>query len=146
MRVPFRGGGEVVNAVLSGSTPVAILALSNMISQLQSGRITGLAVNSKTRSPLFPDIPTRATEAYGSEQYPSTWFGLFAPAGTPKPMIAKLAREVARIIDDRDFRQRMFIDRAVEPSGMRLEELAGFIRDDRKRAERIVNESGLKAE
>ena len=145
VRVPFRGGGEVVNAVLSGSTPVAILALSNMISQLQSGRITGLAVNSKTRSPLFPDIPT-LTEAYGSEQYPSTWFGLFAPAGTPKPMIAKLAREVARIIDDRDFRQRMFIDRAVEPSGMRLEELAGFIRDDRKRAERIVNESGLKAE
>ena len=61
-------------------------------------------------------------------------------------MIARLAREVARIIDDRDFRQRMFIDRAVEPSGMRLEELAGFIRDDRKRAERIVNESGLKAE
>ena len=47
-----------------------------MISQLQSGRITGLAVNSKTRSPLFPDIPT-PTEAYGSEQYPSTWFGLF---------------------------------------------------------------------
>ena len=145
VRVPFRGGGEVVNAVLSGSTPVAILALSNMISQLQSGRITGLAVNSKTRSPLFPDIPT-LTEAYGAEQYPSTWFGLFAPAGTPKPIIAKLAREVARIIDDRDFRQRMFIDRAVEPSGMRLEELAGFIRDDRKRAERIVNESGLNAE
>ncbi|HZN30313.1 MAG TPA: tripartite tricarboxylate transporter substrate-binding protein [Xanthobacteraceae bacterium] len=145
VRVPFRGGGEVVNAVLSGSTPVAILALSNMISQLQSGSITGLAVNSKTRSPLFPDIPT-LTEAYGSEQYPSTWFGLFAPAGTPRPIIAKLAREVARIIDDRDFRQRMFIDRAVEPSGMRLEELAGFIRDDRKRAERIVNESGLKAE
>jgi len=145
VRVPFRGGGEVVNAVLSGSTPVAILALSNMISQLQSGSITGLAVNSKTRSPLFPDIPT-LTEAHGSEQYPSTWFGLFAPAGTPRPIIAKLAREVARIIDDRDFRQRMFIDRAVEPSGMRLEELAGFIRDDRKRAERIVNESGLKAE
>jgi tripartite-type tricarboxylate transporter receptor subunit TctC len=145
VRVPFRGGGEVVNAVLSGSTPVAILALSNMISQLQSGRITGLAVNSKTRSPLFPDIPT-LTEAYGAEQYPSTWFGLFAPAGTPKPIITKLAREVARIIDERDFRQRMFIDRAVESTGLRLEDLAGFIRDDRKRAERIVNESGLKAE
>ena len=69
VRVPFRGGGEVVNAVLSGSTPVAILALSNMISQLQSGRITGLAVNSKTRSPLFPDIPT-LTEATAPSNIP----------------------------------------------------------------------------
>jgi tripartite-type tricarboxylate transporter receptor subunit TctC len=145
VRVPFRGGGELVNAVLSGSTPVAVLALSNMISHLQSGRITGLAVNSKTRTPLFPDIPT-LTEAHGAEQYPATWFGLFAPAGTPKPIIAKLAHEVARIIDERDFRQRMFVDRAVEPTGMRLEELLRFIRDERRRAERIVNESGLTVE
>jgi len=142
VRVPFRSGNEVVTAVLSGSTPVAILALSNMVPQIQSGRITGLAVNSKTRSPLFPDIPTLA-EARGGEEYPSTWFGLFAPAGTPKPIIAKLAGEVARIIDDREFRQRMFIDRAVEPAGMRLEAFARFIRSDRKVAERIVKESGL---
>ena len=98
VRVPFRSGSELVTAVLSGSTPVAILALSNMIAQLHSGHITGLAVNSKTRSPLFPDIPTLA-EAYGGEQYPSTWFGLFAPAGTPRPITTKLADQVARIVD-----------------------------------------------
>ena len=84
VRVPFRGGGEVVNAVLAGSTPVAVLALSNMIPQLQSGRITALAVMSNTRSPLFPEIPTLA-EVRGGEHYPPTWFGLFTPAGTPQP-------------------------------------------------------------
>jgi tripartite-type tricarboxylate transporter receptor subunit TctC len=145
VRVPFRSGSEVVTAVLSGSTPVAILALSNMIAQLRSGRITGLVVNSKTRSPLFPDIPT-LSEAYGGEQYPSTWFGLFAPAGTPRPITTKLADQVARIVEDRNFRQRMFIDRAVEPAAVSLEDFARFIANDRKTAERIVKESGLKPE
>lgn len=145
VRVPFRGGGELVNAVLAGSTPVAILALSNMVPQLQSGHITGLVVTGKTRSPLFPDIPTLA-EARGGENYPSTWFGLFAPAGTPKPILARLAAEVTRIVEDRDFRQRMFIDRGVEPAAMQLDEFAHFIRDQRKISERIVKESGLRPE
>jgi tripartite-type tricarboxylate transporter receptor subunit TctC len=145
VRVPFRSGSEVVTAVLSGTTPVAILALSNMVPQLQSGHITGLVVMSKTRSPLFPDVPTLA-EARNGESYPSTWFGLFAPAGTPKPIVARLASEVARIVEERDFRQRMFIDRAVEPTDARLDDFARFIREERKVAERIVAESGLKPE
>ena len=145
VRIPFRSGSEVVNAVLSGSTPVAILALSNMIPQLQSGHIKGVVVSAKTRSPLFPEIPTLA-EARNGEDYPSTWFGLFAPAGTPKPIVAKIAGELTRIVNDRDFLKRMFVDRAVEPGGTRLEEFARFIRDERKAAERIVKESGIKPE
>jgi hypothetical protein len=58
----------------------------------------------------------------------------------------KLESEVARIVDDRDFRQRMFIDRAVEPAGTGLEEFARFIRDERKLAERIVKDSALQPE
>jgi tripartite-type tricarboxylate transporter receptor subunit TctC len=145
VRIPFRSGSEVVNAVLSGSTPVAILALSNMVPQLQSGHITALMITGKIRSPLFPDIPTLA-EVRDDESYPATWFGLFAPAGTPKPIIARLALEVARIVDNRDFRQRIYVDRGVEPSGIRLEEFTSFIRDERKTAERIVRESGRQPE
>lgn len=142
VRVPFRGGGEVVNAVLSGSTPVAVLALSNMIPQVQSGHITALAVMSKTRSPLFPDVPT-LPEVRGGEEYPPTWFGLFAPAGTPKAIITKLADQLSRIVDRNDFRQRMFTDRAVEPGAMRLADFARFIKEDRLFAARIVRESGM---
>jgi tripartite-type tricarboxylate transporter receptor subunit TctC len=145
VRVPFRSGSEVVNAILSGSTPVAVLALSNMVPQLQSGHITGLVVTGKTRSPLFPTIPTLA-EVRSGENYPATWFGLFAPAGTPKPIVLKLASEVTRIVDDRAFRQRMFIDRAVEPAGTGLEEFARFIREQRKLAARMVKDSGLQPE
>jgi tripartite-type tricarboxylate transporter receptor subunit TctC len=144
VRVPFRSGSELVNAVLSGSTPVAVLALSNMIAQLHSGHITGLAVTSKTRSPLFPDIPT-LMEARG-EDYPPSWFGLFAPAGTPKPIVTKIAADVQRIAGDRAFRQRMFIERAVEPTALSLEEFEAFIRSDRRTAERLVKESGPQPE
>ena len=76
VRVPYKGGGEVVNAVLGGNTPIAVLALSNMVSLLQSGRITPLAVVSNSRSPLFPDVPT-LEEVRPASDFPPTWFGLF---------------------------------------------------------------------
>jgi tripartite-type tricarboxylate transporter receptor subunit TctC len=145
VRVPFRGGNEVVTAVLSGSTPIAILALSNMVPQLQGGLINGIVVISQKRSPLFPDIPT-LPEVRPGDNYPPTWFGMFAPARTPKPIVAKLAAEVGRIVNEPGFRQRMFVDRAVEPADMRLDDFARFIREDRKSAERIVKESGQQPE
>ncbi len=58
VRVPFKSGGEATTAVLAGTTPVAILALSNMVSLLQSGRITAIAIMGNARSPLLPDVPT----------------------------------------------------------------------------------------
>jgi len=141
VKVSYRGGGEVVNALLGGTTPIALLALSNMVPQLQSGRITAIAVNAKSRSPLFPEVPTIA-EARNGEDYPPTWFGLFAPSGVPKPILAKIAGEVGRIINEPGFRKRMYTDRAVEPAHERLEEFGRFIREERKFAERIVKESG----
>lgn len=140
VKVPYRGGGEVVNAVLSGATPVALLALSNMVPQIQSGRITAIAVVSKSRSPLFPDVPTLVEALH--EDYPPTWFGLFTQGGTPKPVVTRLAAEIERIVSRPDFRQRMFTARAVEPGSERLDDFARFIREERVFAERIVKESG----
>jgi tripartite-type tricarboxylate transporter receptor subunit TctC len=143
VRVPFKSGGEATTAVLSGSTPVGILALSNMVPLLQSGRITAIVIMGKKRSPLLPEVPTLA-EARPRDDYPPPWFGLFAPAGTPQPIVAKLASEVGRILDDPAFRGRMYTQRGVEPSELQLEEFASFIRHDRAIAERIFLESGLK--
>jgi tripartite-type tricarboxylate transporter receptor subunit TctC len=142
VRVPFRSGSEVVTALLSGSTPVALLALSNMVAQLNSGRIVALAVSSAKRSPLLPDIRTLA-EVRPGDAYPSTWFGLFAPAGTPQPILEKLAGAVAGIVAEPDFLEHMYVQRAVEPAGMTLADFARFIAEDRKNAARLVSESGL---
>jgi tripartite-type tricarboxylate transporter receptor subunit TctC len=140
VRVPYRSGNEVMTALLSGATPITLLGLSNMVATLQAGKVTALAVNSNVRSPLFPAVPT-LKEATG-ESYPQSWFGLFAPAGTPKPVIARLHKEVAAITSDPAFIQKMYNDRAVERAIDTPENFARFILEDREIARRIAKESG----
>ena len=142
VKVPYRGGGEVVNALLGGTTQIAVLALSNMVSQLQSGRITPLAVVAKDRSPLFPDVPTLEQARPGAD-FPTTWFGLFTQAGVPRPIVEKISAEIDRIMADPAFRKRMYTDRAVEPAPERLDVFAKFIRDERKLAQQMVKDSGI---
>jgi tripartite-type tricarboxylate transporter receptor subunit TctC len=142
VRVPYRSGSEVVNAVLSGATPITLLGLANMIPQIRSGRINALAVNANARSPLFPEVPT-LKEATGISN-PQSWFGLFAPAGTPRPIIDKLNREVTSITGDPSFLKKVYIDRAVERAVDTPEAFARFIKEDRAMAARIVKESGAK--
>jgi len=141
VRVPFRSGNEMVNAVMSGTTPIVFLGLSNMIGQVKSGQFTGLALNSTNRLPLFPDIPT-LKEATG-EDYPPPWFGLFAPAGTPLPIVDKLHDEVVRIAAVPEWRQRNFIQRAVEPATGPRDEFIKFIADNRAFAARVAKEAGI---
>ena len=142
VKVPYRGGGEVVNALLGGTTPIAVLALSNMVSQLQSGRITPLAVVANARSPLFPDVPT-LEQARPGDGFPASWFGLFTQAGVPRPIVEKISAEVDRIMADPAFRKRMYTDRAVEPAPERLDVFARFIREERKLAQQMVKDSGV---
>ena len=142
VKVPYRGGGEVVNALLGNTTPIAVLALSNMVAQLQSGRITPLAVVAKDRSPLFPDVPTLEQARPGAD-FPTTWFGLFTQTGVPRPIAEKIAHDADRIMADPAFRKRVYTDRAVEPAPERLDVFAKFIREERKLAQQMVKESGL---
>jgi tripartite-type tricarboxylate transporter receptor subunit TctC len=142
VRVPFRSGNEMVNAMVSGTTPVVFLGLSNMIGQIRSGQVTGLALNSYNRSPLFPDIPT-LKEAVG-EDYPPPWFGMFAPAGTPAPILDKVHAELTRIMAEPGFRQKNFVQRAVDPIPQTRAEFAKFIADNRAFATRVAKEADIK--
>jgi tripartite-type tricarboxylate transporter receptor subunit TctC len=141
VKEPYKGGGEVVNAVLAGTTPIAVLALSNMVALLQSGRITPLAVVANSRSPLFPDVPTLAQVRPGAD-FATTWFGLFTQTGVPRPIVERISAEVDRIVAESAFRKRMFIERGVEPAAERLDAFADFVRNERKLARQIVQESG----
>jgi tripartite-type tricarboxylate transporter receptor subunit TctC len=140
--IPFRGGGDTTNAVLSGSTPIAFLGMQNFISHLQAGTMRGLATDSAQRSPLFPDIPTLAELGYRGN-LTRVYFGLVAPAGTPKAIVAKIREDVARIGSDPVFRQKQFVDRALEPILSTPEEFARFLVEDRMTSERVVKEAGL---
>ena len=140
--IPFRGGGDTTNAVLSGSTPIAFLGMQNFISHLQAGTMTGLAVDGAQRSPLFPDIPTLAELGYRGN-LTRVYFGLLAPAGTPKAIISKIREDVARIGNEPGFRKKQFIDRALEPILDTPEEFARFLIEDRITSGRVVTEAGL---
>jgi tripartite-type tricarboxylate transporter receptor subunit TctC len=140
--IPFRGGGDTTNAVLSGSTPIAFLGMQNFISHLQSGTMNGLAVDGMQRSPLFPDIPTLAELGYRGN-LTRVYFGLVVPAGTPRPIIDKIRADVARVGSEDAFRKKQFIDRALEPVLNTPEEFARFLVEDRATSERVVKEAGL---
>jgi tripartite-type tricarboxylate transporter receptor subunit TctC len=142
VRVPFKGGGEAVNAVLSGSTPIALIGEGNVIGQIRAGTMTPLVMLNNIRSPNFPAVPTLAETGYTGP--PSRgWYGLFTPAGTTKPIVDKLAKEVAVILDDPAFRARHLSARSLVPAANTPEQFVAEIRNDRALARQVVEAAGL---
>ena len=142
IRVPFKGGGEAVTVILGGTTPIGLIGLGNVIAHLKSGKMTALALVNNIRTPLLPDVPTLADLGYKGA--PSeTWYGLFAPAGTPKPIIDKLNGEIVKVVGDPAFREKYIISRGLVPAIGTPEEFAKAIATDRADARQVVKESGL---
>jgi tripartite-type tricarboxylate transporter receptor subunit TctC len=142
VRVPFKGGGEAVNAVLSGSTPIALIGEGNVIGQIRAGATTPLVMLNNIRSPNFPDVPTLAETGYTGPPSRS-WYGLFTPAGTPRPIVDKLAKEVAAIVNDTGFRERHLSARSLVPAVNTPEQFAAEIKRDRALAQEVVKAAGV---
>jgi tripartite-type tricarboxylate transporter receptor subunit TctC len=142
VRVPFKGGGEATNAILGGSTPIGLIGLGNVISNIQAGKMTALALVNNIRTPLLPETPTLADLGYKGA--PSqTWYGLFAPIGTPRPIIDRIAAEVKRVFADKDFIQKHVISRGQVPAINTPEQFAAEIRTDRAAAGEVVKAAGM---
>ena len=141
VRVPFRGGGDAVNGLLSGATPVGFLGLSNVRSQMEAGLVVGLMVDTEQRSPLFPEVPT-ILEATQQAFQANSFFGLVAPPGTPAPLAARLQAAIARIAAQPQFRQKHFVERGLLPEVSAPATFARFLAENRVYAAQIVKESG----
>jgi tripartite-type tricarboxylate transporter receptor subunit TctC len=142
VRVPFKGGGEAVNAVLSGSTPIALIGEGNVVGQIRAGTMTPLVMLNNIRSPNFPTVPTLADTGYTGTPSRS-WYGLFMPPGTPRPIVDKLAKEVASIMADPAFREKHLTARSLVPAVNSPDEFAAEIKKDRAAAQQVVKEAGL---
>jgi len=141
-RVPFQSGGEATSAVLGGHVPVGYFGIGNLLPHVRDGRIKMLAVDTPQRTPLYPAAPTLAEAGYkGIPIRP--WWGLFAPAGTPQPIVERIHREVMRVMNDPAFRERHLISVGLDPAPTTQDEFVRFLKDDRALAERLVKESGL---
>ena len=143
VKVPYRGGGDAVNGMLSGATPIAFLGLANVISHLHAGTMTALAVDSEHRSPLVPRCADVAPSTAIAATSRKSISGCVAPAGTPRPIVNKIREDVARIGNEPGFRKKQFIDRALEPILDTPEEFARFLVEDRVNSGRVVTEAGL---
>jgi tripartite-type tricarboxylate transporter receptor subunit TctC len=141
VRVPFKGGGDAVNGLLTGSTPVAFFGLGNFLPHIQAGKLKALAVDGDQRSPLIADVPTLRELGYKGS-LTRVYFGIVAPAGTPKPIIARLASEFAKIGTDRTFRQKRLIEAALEPVFDTPEAFGQYLKNNRIASERLVKEAG----
>jgi tripartite-type tricarboxylate transporter receptor subunit TctC len=114
VRVPFKGGGDAVNSMLTGTTAIAIFGIGNLIQFIRNEEIIGLAVDGDKRSPLAPDIPTFREIGY-TQHLMASFFGIYAPAATPKPIIAKLNRAVIEVASQAQFQERHMISRGLDP-------------------------------
>jgi tripartite-type tricarboxylate transporter receptor subunit TctC len=142
VRVPFKGGGEAVNSILSGSTPIGLIGEGNIIGQIRAGTMTPLVMMNNIHSPNFPATPT--LEETGYHGPPSRgWYGLFAPAGTPRPIVDRIATEVAAIVADPDFAQTQLKDKSLVGATDTPDAFAKQIADDRGVAEQVVKAAGM---
>src|SRR6185436_12960657 len=127
VRVPFRGGGEAVNAIMSGTTPIALFGEGNVIGNVRAGQMTPLVMMNNIRSPNFPDVPL--LEDTGYQGPPSrSWYGIFAPAGIPRPIVDRVNKDITAVIANPEFTARHLTARSLVPAVNTPEKFADDMR------------------
>ena len=142
VRVPFKGGGDAINSMMTNTTQIAIFGIGNLIQLIRDGKIVGLAVDGDHRSPLAPDIPTFRETGY-TRHLAATFFGIYAPAGTPRPFIDKFQAGVAKVASNPEFQKRHMYSRALAPVLNKPEEFAKQLEQERAEGLEAIKASGL---
>ena len=137
--LPFRSSNDVMNALAGGHIDLAFDNMTLAWPQAQAGTVRALAVTSKERSPTAPDVPTLTESLPGFEA--TSWHGLFVPAGTPRPIVDRLASEVKTIFDSPEQKNKLTEIGAVA-SPMSPEQFVEFIAAERKKWQDVVKASG----
>ena len=145
VRVPFKGGGEAVNAIMSGSTPIGLFGEGNVIGNIQGGQMTPLVMLNNIRSPNFPKVPLLTEVGYNGPPSRS-WYGIFAPAGTPRPVVDRVSKDIGEIITKPEFRDRHLTARSLVPAANTPEQFAEDMKRERVVAEKVVKDAGFEAQ
>ena len=144
VHIPFKGGGPAMVDVIAGNTQIAIGSLIQTLPHIRSGRLKPLGVGSAARVPVLPDVPT-ISEA-GVPGYEATnWWGIVAPAGTPRPVVERLHKELSVILASAETKKR-FETEGGEAVQMSPEEFGRFIVSETAKWEKVVKETGIKPE
>ena len=140
--VPYKGTNQALTDVISGNVELYMSSVPTLIGHIKQGKLRALAVTSAKRVDDIPNVPTINESGYkGFDAV--TWFGLLAPAGTPKDVIAKLNAEFNKALKLPDLNKRLS-DEGADPAGGSPEQFAALIKDEVPRWSKIVKDSGAK--
>jgi tripartite-type tricarboxylate transporter receptor subunit TctC len=142
--VPYRGAQPAYQDVISGRVPVFFDNMSTAMSLAKAGKVRALAVTSKKRSALMPELPTLDEAGVPGYEY-QTWFGLWAPKGTPQPIVEKLYAEVQKALADPVVEQRIAAT-AGEPSQVAPKDIEPFVKAEIAKWAEVVKRAGIKVE
>lgn len=141
--IAYKGGGPAVVDLIAGSVHVYFSTIPAALQQVKAGRLRALAVTSSTRVNEIPDMPTVAESGLPGFQVIG-WFGLFAPAGTPRPVIQKLNSEIVKTLRAADTREKLSGHGLIPGSGT-PEDLGRFLGEEIVRWRKLIQDAGIKA-
>ncbi|APV48621.1 hypothetical protein BWI17_02325 [Betaproteobacteria bacterium GR16-43] len=144
VHVPYKGSGQAVVDLVSGQVDMNFDAIPPVIQHIKSGRLRAVAVTAAKRASGLPDVPTIAESGY-AEYDLTTWWGLFAPAGTPPDIVAKVHKDTLAALQNAEVKER-FASLSVDPGGGTSQEFAEYVRGEIAKYDRIVKQLGIKSE
>jgi tripartite-type tricarboxylate transporter receptor subunit TctC len=144
MAIPYKGSGPALAALAAGEVPLMFELFPSALGHVKSGRLRALAVTSAARSPLMPDLPTVAESGLPGYAIAS-WFGLVAPAATPREAVQRLNGEVTRILGAAEMRER-FATLGAEVRTGTPEQFSQLIPQELRKWAKVVKDSGAKVE
>jgi tripartite-type tricarboxylate transporter receptor subunit TctC len=144
MHVPFKGSGQAVIDLMSGQVDMNFDSIPAVIQHVKSGKLRAIAVTAAKRASAFPEIPTIAESGYPDYDLTS-WWGLFAPAGTPPEVIAKIHRDTLAALQNADVMER-FAALSVDAGGGTSREFADYVRQEIFKYDALVKRLNIKAE
>jgi tripartite-type tricarboxylate transporter receptor subunit TctC len=145
VHVPYKGIPQAVPAAIAGEVQLTFSGAASTLAHIKAGRLKAIAIGGAKRLPILPEVPTFA-EAGFADVPAHAWFGLFAPAGTPRGIVTTLHGEVARMFREPDYLQKEVVARGYEPATGTPEEFARFLTADSARNAKAVKISGARAE
>ena len=140
--VAYKGAAPVITALLANEVQLIFMNTGAVLQHIKAGKLKAIAMPAPKRSRFLPDVPTLAEQGYDFR--PTSWFGLFAAAGTPRAIVARLQGEVRNILYNGNFREQILTRQFYEPVGNSPEEFAEFLKSERQLAAQLIQISGLK--
>jgi len=144
VHVPFSGGGPAIGSTVAGHTPISFGAMAPAVPLVKDGQLRALAVMSKTRAQVLPEVPTMAEAGYPDVEG-SSWTAVVVPAGTPKDIVAALHRMIAAIVALPDIKERLGA-LGYEPIGSTPEQCAEFFKTETAKWSKVIRASGIRAD